>query len=88
MFFIFPLTMFGLSLAGGPVVITATVLIVSLLVFAVSVTQLQRNRPHSLPSCLRTSGLCPWGLEELSSTLGSSGPWQTALEDGCVVSIR
>ena len=65
MFFIFPLTMFGLSLAGGPVVITATVLIVSLLVFAVSVTQLQRNRPHSLPSCLRTWDFLPLPVHSL-----------------------
>ena len=42
-------------------------------------------REELLPSCLLTSGQCPWGLQPLSSTLGRSGPWQTALEDDCVV---
>lgn len=80
MFFIFPITMFGLSMAGSVVVITATSLIVFTLVFSVTVTKLQTSCPLYLPSVLRSWDFLPLALHSLD-------PWDhmvvTALSCCC-----
>lgn len=65
MFFIFPISMFGLSMCGGPVVITVTALIVTFLAFAVAVTKLQTAYPQALPPVLRSWGFLPLPLHSL-----------------------
>ena len=65
MFFIFPLTMFGLSLAGPVPLYTVTILIISTLVFSVVVTNLQTARPGWLPALLRTWDFLPLWLHSL-----------------------
>jgi len=68
MFFIFPLSMFCLSMAGSMVVITVISILVSTLVFAVVVTQMQSACPSRLPAKLRT-----WAF--LPEVLHSLDPW-------------
>jgi len=65
MFFILPLTMFGLSLAGAIPLYTFTILVVITLAFAVTVTQLQSRAPTYLPPILRTWSWLPTPLHSL-----------------------
>jgi len=65
MFFLFPITMFGLSMAGSVVVIIATSLIILTLAFSVIVTKLQTNCPGYLPSFLRSWDFLPLCLHSL-----------------------
>lgn len=68
MFFIFPLSMFCLSMAGSMVVITVISILVSTLVFSVVVTRMQSACPTRLPAKLRT-----WTF--LPEVLHSLDPW-------------
>ena len=72
MFFLFPLTMFGLSLAGAVPLYLATFLLITVIVFSVTVTQLQSSAPHRLPARLRT-----W--DWLPAPLHSLDPWDRAI---------
>jgi len=65
MFFLFPITMFGLSMAGSVVVIIATSLIILTLAFSVIVTKVQTNCPGYLPSFLRSWDFLPLCLHSL-----------------------
>merc|ERR1711911_442775 len=71
MFFLFPLTMFGLSLAGAVPLYLATFLLISVIVFSVTVTKLQSSAPHRLPARPRT-----W--DWLPAPLHSLDPWNKA----------
>jgi len=83
MFFIFPITMFGLSQAGSFVVITVMVLLISTLMFSVIVTKMQTSYPHALPSLLRSWDFLPLALHSLD-------PWDRVvmLALGCCCSKR
>ena len=72
MFFLFPLTMFGLSLAGAVPLYLVTGLLLVVIVFSVTVTQLQSAAPHRLPARLRTWAWLPAPLHSLD-------PWDRAL---------
>jgi len=72
MFFLFPITMFGLSMAGSVVVIIATTLIIFTLAFSVIVTKLQTNCPSYLPSFLRSWDFLPLALHSLD-------PWDRVI---------
>jgi len=65
MFFLFPITMFGLSMAGSVVVIIATSLIILTLAFSVIVTKVQTACPGYLPSFLRSWDFLPLCLHSL-----------------------
>jgi len=72
MFFLFPITMFGLSMAGSVVVIIATTLIIFTLAFSVTVTKLQTSCPRYLPSFLRSWDFLPLALHSLD-------PWDRVI---------
>jgi len=59
MFFIFPVTMFGLSMAGPVPLYLVTFIIVTLIIFSIVVTQLQSKAPHRLPARLRSWDFLP-----------------------------
>ena len=66
MFFLFPLTMFGLSMAGPIPLYLFTVSLIIILSSAVVITQLQRKAPGRLPSKLRSwSNIVPLWLHSL-----------------------
>merc|ERR1712032_243771 len=83
MFFIFPLTMFGLSMCGSMVVITFTLLLVTLLAFSVVVTKMQTACPSVLPPLLRSWAFLPLPLHSLE-------PWDRVIVAalGCCCSKR
>ena len=83
MFFIFPLTMFGLSMCGSMVVITFTLLIITLLAFSVTVTKMQTACPSFLPPLLRSWEFLPLPLHSLD-------PWDRVIVAalGCCCSKR
>merc|ERR1712004_59976 len=83
MFFIFPLTMFGLSMCGSMVVITSTVLLVTLLAFSVTMTKMQTACPNYLPALLRSWAFLPLSLHSLD-------PWDRVIVGalGCCCSKR
>merc|ERR1712243_431483 len=83
MFFIFPLTMFGLSMCGRMVVITFTLLLVTLLAFSVTVTKMQTACPRVLPPLLRSWAFLPLPLHSLD-------PWDSVIVAalGCCCSKR
>merc|ERR1711963_1210325 len=58
MFFIFPVTMFGLSMAG-PVPLYLVTFIIVTLIISIVVTQLQSKAPHRLPARLRSWDFLP-----------------------------
>ncbi|KAK1792469.1 hypothetical protein P4O66_012398 [Electrophorus voltai] len=58
-FFLLPLLIFGLSLAGWAVLLAVLLPPAILLLFVVSVNVLQGRWPHALPSCLRTWDFLP-----------------------------
>ena len=72
MFFLLPLAMFGLSLAGAVPLYLATSLLAAALLFAVTVTQLQRRAPRLLPAQLRTWARLPAWLRSLE-------PWDRVI---------
>ncbi|XP_073699048.1 solute carrier family 34 member 2a [Garra rufa] len=58
-FFIFPLVVFGLSLAGWQVLVGVLVPIVAILIFAIIVNIIQNRKPQWLPSALRSWDFLP-----------------------------
>ncbi|KAK7162035.1 hypothetical protein R3I94_004632 [Phoxinus phoxinus] len=58
-FFILPLFVFGLSLAGWQVLVGVLVPIVAVLIFAIIVNFLQNHKPQWLPSALRSWNFLP-----------------------------
>nr|XP_055061730.1 solute carrier family 34 member 2a [Misgurnus anguillicaudatus] len=58
-FFAFPLFIFGLSLAGWQVLVGVLIPIVAVLVFAIVVNILQKQKPGWLPSCLQSWDFLP-----------------------------
>ncbi|XP_051983023.1 solute carrier family 34 member 2a [Xyrauchen texanus] len=58
-FFVFPLVVFGLSMAGWQVLVGVLVPIVAVLIFAIVINILQNHKPQWLPSCLRTWDFLP-----------------------------
>jgi len=65
MFFIFPATMFALSLAGPIPLYTVTILIVTTLILSVTVTNLQTTAPTYLPRTLQNWNFLPLWLHSL-----------------------
>jgi len=72
MFFLFPLTMFGLSLAGQVPLYLVTLSLVTTISFCVIVTQLQGRAPHRLPLKLRSWDWLPLWLRSLD-------PWDRVI---------
>ncbi|XP_052401276.1 solute carrier family 34 member 2a [Carassius gibelio] len=58
-FFIFPLVVFGLSLAGWQVLVGVLVPIVAILILVIIVNLLQKHKPQWLPSVLRSWDFLP-----------------------------
>ncbi|KAK2908680.1 hypothetical protein Q8A67_004517 [Cirrhinus molitorella] len=58
-FFIFPLAVFGLSMAGWQVLVGVLVPIVAVLIFAIIVNIIQNHKPQWLPSALRSWDFLP-----------------------------
>ncbi|XP_076869664.1 solute carrier family 34 member 2a [Brachyhypopomus gauderio] len=58
-FFLLPLLVFGLSLAGWPVLLGVLLPAVLLLLFVICVNVLRSRWPHVLPSCLRSWDFLP-----------------------------
>merc|ERR1719347_2373507 len=65
MFFIFPLSMFCLSMAGPIPLYIVMTLVLTTIIFAVTVTQLQDRAPGLLPRVLKTWELLPLPLHSL-----------------------
>ncbi|KAM7410425.1 hypothetical protein PAMA_001728 [Pampus argenteus] len=65
-FFVFPLSVFGLSLAGWQALVGVGVPIVVLVVFVVIVNVMQSRCPHFLPGVLRTWDFLPRPLHSLA----------------------
>ena len=65
MFFIFPLSMFGLSLAGGVPVYVVTAVLLFVLVSSVLINHLQSSAPARLPVVLRDWAWLPRPLHSL-----------------------
>jgi len=65
MFFVVPLTVFALSLAGTPLLTAAVSVCLSLASFVVVVNVLQRSRPACLPVALRSWDFLPACLRSL-----------------------
>ncbi|XP_022614807.1 sodium-dependent phosphate transport protein 2B-like [Seriola dumerili] len=79
-FLVFPLSVFGLSLAGWQVLVGVGVPIIALVIFVVIVNVMQSRCPRRLPSVLRNWDFLPRPLRSLapwdavvSSTLGFCG---------------
>ncbi|XP_050971403.1 solute carrier family 34 member 2a [Labeo rohita] len=64
-FFIFPLVVFGLSLAGWKVLVGVLVPIVAILLFAIIVNIIQNHKPQWLPSALRSWDFLPLWVHSL-----------------------
>ncbi|KAJ8271182.1 hypothetical protein COCON_G00100410 [Conger conger] len=75
-FFLLPLLVFGLSLAGWEVLVGVGVPIVVLLLLVVAVNLLQSRRPQLLPAALRSWGFLPVWLRSLE-------PWDSLISS-CV----
>lgn len=65
MFLIFPVSMFGLSLAGPIPLYTFIILILTTIIFSVTVTNLQTSAPSYLPRILQTWNFLPIWLHSL-----------------------
>jgi len=65
MFFIFPMTMFAVSMAGTIPVYIFTIFIVTVLISSVTITNLQTKAPRMLPSELRNWDFLPMWLHSL-----------------------
>ena len=72
MFFIFPLTLFGLSMAGPiPLYIVVTTILITI-IFCVIVNKLQDSAPRYLPTCLLTWDFLPLWLHSFE-------PWDAVV---------
>merc|ERR1711970_1704642 len=65
MFFIFPLTMFSLSMAGTIPLYIFTTLLITIIIFSVIVTNLQNSAPTYLPRILQNWNFLPLWLHSL-----------------------
>lgn len=65
MFFIFPLTMFAVSMAGTIPLYIFTILIVTILISSVTITNLQTKAPRYLPRMLKDWNFLPIWLHSL-----------------------
>jgi len=65
MFFIFPLTMFGISMAGPIPLYIFTILLLTILISAVTITNLQTKAPRYLPTFFKTWNFLPLWLHSL-----------------------
>merc|ERR1719481_836849 len=65
MFFIFPISMFGLSMAGPIPIYLVIILLQIVIIFAVTVTNLQISHPSLLPSLLQNWNFLPLWLHSL-----------------------
>ena len=72
MFFIFPLTLFGLSMAGPIPLYTAVTIILATIVFCVVVNKLQVSAPRLLPAFLHNWTFLPLCLHSLE-------PWDRVI---------
>jgi len=72
MFFLFPLTLFGLSMAGPIPLYIAVSIIISTIIFAVVVNNLQANYPTYLPSILQNWNFLPQWMHSLD-------PWDSMI---------
>jgi len=65
MFFIFPLSMFGLSMAGPIPIYVVILLLLTIIIFSVTVTNLQISHPSILPTILQDWTFLPLWLHSL-----------------------
>eukprot|EP00092_Neocalanus_flemingeri_P030000 GFUD01032570.1.p1 GENE.GFUD01032570.1~~GFUD01032570.1.p1 ORF type:complete len:613 (+),score=165.86 GFUD01032570.1:180-2018(+) len=65
MFFIFPVTMFGLSMAGPIPLYIVTILILTILIISVTITNIQTSAPTYLPGMLQNWNFLPLWLHSL-----------------------
>merc|ERR1712098_133106 len=65
MFFIFPLSMFGLSMAGPNPIYLVIILLLIVIIFAVTVSNLQISHPTLLPTLLQNWNFLPLWLHSL-----------------------
>jgi len=65
MFFIFPVSMFGLSMAGTIPIYVVITLLLTIIIFSVTVTNLQISHPSILPSMLQDWTFLPLWLHSL-----------------------
>jgi len=65
MFFIFPLSMFGLSMAGPIPIYLVIILLLIVIIFAVTVSNLQISHPSLLPTLLQNWDFLPLWLHSL-----------------------
>jgi len=65
MFFIFPLTMFGVSMAGTIPLYIFTILLLTILISSVTITNLQTKAPRYLPRMLKDWNFLPIWLHSL-----------------------
>ena len=72
MFFIFPLTLFGLSMAGPIPLYIAVTLIISTIIFSVVVNNLQNSAPRYLPTFLQNWNFLPLFLHSFE-------PWDRVI---------
>merc|ERR1719412_1489971 len=72
MFFIFPLTLFGLSMAGAIPLYTVVSVVLFLIMFCVVVTNLQLSHPAYLPAVLQDWNFLPLWLHSFE-------PWDEAI---------
>merc|ERR1719330_186107 len=72
MFFIFPLTLFGLSMAGPIPLYTVVSLVLFLILFCVLVTNLQVSHPAYLPTILHNWNFLPLWMHSFE-------PWDRAI---------
>jgi len=72
MFFIFPLTLFGLSMAGPIPLYIAVTLIISTIIFSVVVNNLQTSAPRYLPAFLHNWNFLPLFLHSFE-------PWDRVI---------
>jgi len=72
MFFIFPLTLFGLSMAGTIPLYIAVTLIISTIIFSVVVNNLQDSAPRYLPAFLQNWNFLPLFLHSFE-------PWDRVI---------
>ncbi|XP_074066687.1 sodium-dependent phosphate transport protein 2C [Macrotis lagotis] len=75
-FFLIPLVVFGLSIAGGVVLAAVGGPLLALLAFIILINLMQRHRPTWLPRCLRSWAFLPLWLHSLQ-------PWDRAITRCC-----
>ncbi|XP_036607625.1 sodium-dependent phosphate transport protein 2C [Trichosurus vulpecula] len=75
-FFLIPLAVFGLSMAGGVVLAAVGGPLLGLLVLVILINLMQRHHPTWLPRCLRSWAFLPLWLHSLQ-------PWDHAITSCC-----